>query len=178
MKTTAVAFGITLIILLSGCANMKLSNVLNWVLPIGHYEIQSNVSYGAESRQTLDIYSPKSSDTITASNNKPVIVFVYGGAWKTGDKQDYLFIAEAFTRAGYQVVIPDYRLYPTVKFPLFINDIADAIAFIEQFESPLLDVSQGIILMGHSAGAHTAALLATDQHYFNLEKSVGRRKDA
>lgn len=154
-----------------GYFNIRSIDVLNALLSSDHYEIESNISYGTDPRQTLDVYYPTKDVNQTQGKDKPVIVFIYGGAWKMGDKKDYTFIAHAFTQAGYRVVIPNYRLYPAVKFPLFIDDIADAIAYLEQQKIHLLgDLSKGIVLMGHSAGAHTAALLATDQHYLKSRK--------
>ena len=155
-----------LIIMLSYSAYANMVNLLNFSLSSAHYELQKNLRYGDEKRQQLDIYHPKKSISAAQGQDKPVIVFVYGGAWKQGRKKDYKFIAHAFTQAGYRVVIADYRLFPQVKFPAFIDDIADAIAYLERNAQALLgDVSQGIVLMGHSAGAHTAATLVTDRHY-------------
>ncbi len=140
--------------------------LLNLSLSSGHYDVQKNIQYGEGSRHQLDIYQPKEKISASRGQDKPVIFFIYGGAWKQGNKKDYKFIGHAFTQAGYRVVIADYRLFPQVKFPDFIHDSADAIAYIDQHSTQLLgDVSQGYILMGHSAGAHTAALLATDQKY-------------
>lgn len=140
------------------------TRLLNSSLSSGHYAMKLNIAYGNHPLQKLDVYSPTKG---AQGRDKPVIVFVYGGAWKSGDKKDFKFIAHAFTSAGYRVVIPNYRLFPSVKFPAFIDDVADSIAYIEQNSSILAgDLSQGMILMGHSAGAHTAALLSTDLNYF------------
>ena len=155
-----------LITLLSYSAYANMVNILNFTLSSGHYNVQKNLAYGDNKRHKLDIYHPKKSISITQGQDKPVIVFVYGGAWKQGKKKDYKFIAHAFTQAGYRVVIADYRLFPQVKFPNFIDDIADAIAYLDHNAKDILgDVSKGIVLMGHSAGAHTVATLATDKHY-------------
>ena len=155
------------IIAWSAYAYGSMVGLLNFSLSSGHYDIQKNIKYGTDPRHKLDIYHPKKSISASQGQDKPVIVFVYGGAWKQGKKKDYKFIGHAFTQAGYRVVIADYRLFPQVKFPDFIDDIADAIAYLDQNSQDTLgDVSQGMILMGHSAGAHTAATLATDQHYF------------
>jgi acetyl esterase/lipase len=168
MKIFADVFIIVALVLtLMSCSNFKLVDALNAPLSSAHYEKVTNLAYGTDARQMLDIYYPTATTDKTRGKNKPIIVFVYGGAWTSGEKKDYLFIAHALTQAGYRVVIPDYRLYPAVKFPLFIDDIADAIAYLDQQKTQLFtDVSQGIVLMGHSAGAHTVALLATDQRYF------------
>jgi hypothetical protein len=63
-------------------------------------------------RQKLDIYTP-----ITSDRKKPVVIFIYGGNWQTGAKSDYLFVGETLASHGFIAVIPDYRLYPEVRYP-------------------------------------------------------------
>jgi acetyl esterase/lipase len=142
-----------------GFSNIKITDIINFTLPTGSYELKQ-AAYGSDKRQSLDIYLPKERTT------KPPIVFVYGGAWKEGSKADYEFVAHALVGMGHTVIIPDYRLYPAVMFPAFIDDVADAIAYVETNASQLLGTPlQDFILMGHSAGAHSAALLTTDNRY-------------
>jgi len=148
------------------CSGISPTRVLNASLSSAHYDAKLDIAYGTHQRQKLDVYSPTAATNATQGKDKPIIVFIFGGAWRSGDKKDVKFIAHAFTRLGYRVVIPNYRLYPTVKFPALIDDVADAIAHIEQHKRTVGDLSQGMILMGHSSGAHAAALLATDQGYF------------
>ncbi len=138
------------------CNSGSALDVLNGVLPGTPYNLTENVRYGESDRQTMDIYRSTKSNGVT-------IFFVYGGAWRSGSKVDYEFLAHALTRRGYTVVIPDYRLFPQVTFPSFIVDIADAIKQYEQMDSAAPD--ENFVLMGHSAGAHTAALLTTDAQY-------------
>ena len=170
----------SIIILLSmiGCSPLKPANLLNLTLSSSHYTIQRDIRYGKKPRQNLDIYTPNETVSKTKGRDKPTIVFVFGGAWKKGSKSDFKFVGHAFTQAGYRVVIPNYRLYPEVEYPDFIDDIADAVQYIDQQSDDLLgsDLSQGIILMGHSSGAHTAALLATDQQYFRQRKITAKLK--
>ena len=112
-------------------------------------------------RQKLDVYIPKSTPT------KTPIVFVYGGAWREGNKKDFKFVGHALSSLGHPVIIPDYRPYPEVRFPEHINDVADAITVrrTKRSKKILNRPFEKYILMGHSAGAHTAALLATDRKY-------------
>ena len=127
------------------------ARVLNVVTPSGTYTLESNRSYGEHPRQQFDVYHPRS------AQHSAVVVFVYGGAWEEGNKEDFEFIGQAFTRLGYKTIIPDYRVFPEVEFPDFIIDVAAAMRrYAEQADS---DVE--FILVGHSAGAHTAALLVT-----------------
>lgn len=142
-----------------GCSSVKSTDVINFVLPAGGYD-KKLLSYGKLPRQSLDIYTPKSKES------KTPIVFVYGGAWRDGNKQDFEFVAHALTGLGHTVIIPEYRRYPEVQFPLFVNDVADSIRYMEQQALTVLGKPlDEVILMGHSAGAHTVALLATDLSY-------------
>ena len=153
-----------------GCAAVKPTAALNLFVPSGGYSKQQ-FSYGNHRRQSLDIYLPKT------SVQKIPVVFVYGGAWRSGGKNDYIFVAQALTSLGHPVIIPDYRLFPEVKFPAFIDDVADAISFVErQPNTGLTKPFNEYILMGHSSGAHTAALLATDTRYLKERKITAQLK--
>ena len=92
----------------------------------------------------------------------PVIVFFYGGSWKRGEREKYGFVGHSFGRKGYVTVIPDYRLYPEVTFPAFVEDAALAISWLRENTG---QAKNGVVVMGHSAGAHIAALLALDKEY-------------
>lgn len=146
--------------LITGCT----LPALNLVTPDNGYSLTSNIEYGDHPRQRLDVYQPT-----RALANAPTVVFFYGGSWQWGYKEGYRFVAQALAEAGYRVVIPDYRLHPEVSFPAFIEDGAQAVARIA--DMGLAD--HGLVLMGHSAGAHTAAMLALDDHYLT-EAGVAR----
>lgn len=136
--------------------------ILNGVSPSGHYDRMTAIPYGAHPRQKLDLYLPK-----IRRSDTPLVVFFYGGGWKEGTRENYEFVASSLTGAGYGVVIPDYRLYPDVVFPAFVEDGAAAVAW--SFANAArhgLDPSQ-VFLMGHSAGAHISALLALDETYLD-----------
>lgn len=125
-----------------------------------------NVEYDKTSRQTLDIYKP----AVPSQKPLPVLVFFYGGRWEDGHKEDYRFVASRFVDAGYVVVIPDYRKYPAVKFPAFVDDGADAIAWVHYNIAAYGGDADRLYLMGHSSGAHIAALLTADEHYLKNRK--------
>ncbi len=120
----------------------------------------SDVAYGEAAHQTLDIYLP-TKDTKDA----PVIVFFYGGGWTDGEKAQYRFVADRFTRKGYVVVIPDYIKYPDAGFPVFIEDGAKAVAWTLTHIGAYGGNPKQVVLMGHSAGAHMGGMLITDRHY-------------
>ncbi|WP_419758017.1 alpha/beta hydrolase [Acidisoma sp.] len=118
-----------------------------------------NIPYGAGPRRKLDVYAPDS-----ARGPAPVVVFLYGGSWDSGSKDDYRFVGGALAAAGFVTVIPDYRLYPEVVFPAFLEDCATAVAWACAHSA---DYGGGnsVVLMGHSAGAYNAAMLALDPSY-------------
>lgn len=148
---------VPLTLLLSGCA----LPALNLITPHDGYERTADIAYGDQPRQRLDLYHP----TVPEAG-APALIFFYGGSWQEGYKGGYRFVAQALADAGYRVVVPDYRLYPDVTFPAFVEDGAAAVAWA--VSEGLAD--DGLVLMGHSAGAHIAAMLSLDEQYL---KSAG-----
>ena len=138
--------------LLGGCSPAAL---LNATVSRKGYTVERDIAYGADPRQKLDFYRP---DTPRADGK--AVIFFYGGSWDSGSKGDYLFVAQALTASGYSVVIADYRLYPAVRFPAFVEDGAQAV----RWSSDRLG-SGKLFVMGHSAGAHIALLLMTNTPY-------------
>lgn len=131
-----------------------------------------DVPYGGLARQRLDVYRPSDGSTPAA-----VVVFFYGGSWQGGERSDYLFVADALASKGFVTVIPDYRVYPEVKFPAFVEDAARAVRWVRDHAAELGADPARIYLMGHSAGAHIAALLSLDGHYLHdvgLDRSAIR----
>ena len=85
----------------------------------GGSHVIKDVRYAAHDRGTLDVYEPKH-----ARPGAPVVVFVYGGSWDSGEKAMYRFVGKVLASRGFVTVIPDYRLYPAVKYPDFLRDIS------------------------------------------------------
>lgn len=133
---------------------------VNAITPTDGYQASKDVAYGNLPRQKLDVYVPTESET-----ERPVVVFFYGGRWSDGSKQDYLFAAQGLVSRGFVAVLPDYRIYPEVKFPAFVEDGAQAVAWTRAHIKEYGGDSQKIFVMGHSSGAHMAALLALDEKY-------------
>jgi acetyl esterase/lipase len=119
-----------------------------------------NVPYGPGPRRTLDVYAPE-----RTSRPAPVVVFLYGGSWDSGAKEDYRFVGGALAAAGIVTIIPDYRVYPEVVFPAFLDDCAAAFAWACAHASEY-GGGDRIFLVGHSAGAYNVAMLALDPSYF------------
>ena len=115
-----------------------------------------DIRYAEEARLTLDVCRPK---TAAAA---PVVVFFYGGGWRSGHKGLYRYAAKALARRGYVAVVPDYRIYPEVRYPDFLDDGARAVRWVKDNVHRFGGDPEKIFLMGHSAGAHIAAMLAID----------------
>jgi len=120
----------------------------------------ADVSFGTGRWAKADIYRPAH-----PAGPVPVIVFWYGGGWTGGDKDEYRFVGAALAGLGYLAVLPDYRVYPQVKFPVFLDDAAAAVAWVQAHAADYGGDPHRIVLMGHSAGAHMAAMLAINHQY-------------
>ncbi|HSX41709.1 MAG TPA: alpha/beta hydrolase [Candidatus Saccharimonadales bacterium] len=123
-----------------------------------------SVQYGSDSLQTAEIYSPGS------AKPTPIVVFFHGGSWKAGSNRRYRFVGRALAHMGYVAVLPNYRLYPEVKFPTFLEDSATAVKWAVDHSSDIGGDPHQIFLMGHSAGAYNAAALAIEPKFL---KSAG-----
>lgn len=122
-----------------------------------------DVRYGPGDRHQLDIYAP------AGRSSAPVVVFIYGGGWKQGNKGEYRFVAAALAARGILTVVPDYRLYPQVRFPVFLQDNAAAVAWTKANIARFGGDTQRMFLMGHSAGAYNVAMLTLDKQWLGAE---------
>jgi acetyl esterase/lipase len=113
--------------------------------------VARDVAYGADQRQRYDVYRP------VASGTYPLLVFVYGGGWQSGDKAHYEFAARAFAARGYVVAVTDYRLVPQIAYPAFVEDVALAIAHAQHTGAQFGANVSRTYLVGHSAGAYNIA---------------------
>lgn len=164
-KTTRqIGLLIMLSSLLTACSNLALQALNTPSYLFSQHHVTRDIAYGEASHQTLDLYVPTSAE----NDKNTLVVFIYGGSWTSGKKESYYFVADALTKEGYSVAIPDYIKYPDATFPVFVDDIALATAWLVNNAANYLQDSSGhndLFLMGHSAGAHTAALLITDPDY-------------
>ena len=136
------------------------AQIVNDLVPDSGYELTSGQPYEPGPRHTLDIYRPSK-----ATGPSPVVIFIYGGGWTDGDKATYRFVGQALASRGYVTVIPDYRLVPEVKFPAFLKDNADAVAWVHAHIGGFGGDPGKLFLMGHSAGAYNAAMLTVDPQW-------------
>ena len=146
---------------ISGCSRVEFMAV-NIPAAFGSYQRHADLAYGDDPKQLLDVYVPNAA----APGLRPIVVFWHGGRWSYGDKDDYRFVAEALTEMGYVAVLPNYRHYPEVKLPGFMQDAARAARWAEGHAGEFGADPQRLYLMGHSAGAHMAVLLTLDRRYF------------
>lgn len=141
----------------AGCSPLA---IINGLAPADTYRLSDGVAYGPHSRQRLDIYQP-----VHAAAAAPVVVFFYGGNWASGQRADYRFVGEALASKGYVAVLADYRLYPEVRFPGFLEDCALAVQWAFAHVAQYGGDPQRVFVMGHSAGAYNAAMLAIAPQY-------------
>lgn len=150
------SLGVVMLSLLSACSPVA---VLNALAPKADITETRDIRYAAGDRHALDIYAP------AGKRSAPVVVFIYGGGWKAGDKADYRFVAASLAERGYLTVVPDYRLFPAVRFPAFLQDNAAAVAWTKTNIARYGGDPHRIVLMGHSAGAYNAAMLTLDKQW-------------
>jgi arylformamidase len=127
--------------------------------------IKRDIPYAepAVERQVLDIFAPKD------AKNLPVVFWIHGGGWQTGDKSDVNVKPQAFMDRGFVFVSTNYRLLPHVDMGTLVRDVAKSLGWVHQHISDYGGDPGRIFIMGHSAGAQLAALLCTDERYLKAE---------
>ena len=149
---------ISLLALLASCSSTQFL-LANAPTELDRVDRHADLPYGEGPRQRLDVYAPRQ------ATNRPVVIFWYGGSWVKGKKSSYRFVGTTLAERGIVAVLPDYRLYPQVSFPAFDEDGARAVAWVEQHVREFGGDPRRIVLMGHSAGGHTAAFLAFNHEF-------------
>lgn len=140
--------------LLLGCSPLK---VLNLLTPGDTFNKASDLKYGNDPRNRLDVYTP-----VNLTADVPVVVFFYGGSWNSGSRSDYSFVGEALAGRGIVAVIADYRLYPQVHYQGFLEDSARAMGWTREHIRQYGGDPARLYVMGHSAGGYNAAMVALD----------------
>jgi acetyl esterase/lipase len=140
----------------------------------GARRVARDIPYGDDPRQTLDIFAP----TAPRDRPWPVVAMFYGGGWDSGDKSDYAWAAQALAARGFVVALPDYRLVPQVHFPAFIEDAAQATARVGEIAGQYGGDPGRLGVIGHSAGAHLAMMIALDRRYMAAVDAPGLIKAA
>lgn len=140
------------------------SDVLNAAAPKQRIQRRRDIPYGPDPRHRLDYFRPDDAKG-GWGHPRPVVVFMHGGSWRTGSKDDYAFVGYRLAQEGYEVIIANYRLVPDIRFPAFVEDAAQVLAWTaEDADSPAFGRKE-LFVMGHSAGAHIAAMVALDRRF-------------
>lgn len=145
----------SIVLLMPGCQSLVLGYANRDVRPA-----DASVVYDAERDLSLDIYTPTD-----RGNRAPVVVFFYGGSWKTGERAQYRFVGERLAKSGVVAIVADYRTYPRTTFPGFVEDGARAVAWSKAHATEYGGDPGRVFVAGHSAGAQIAALIGTDARY-------------
>lgn len=142
-------------LLLAGCD--AAFSALRLAIPKTGYRIVPDQAYGADPRQKLDIYIPDG-----LAGPAPVLLFFYGGSWQSGRREDYFAFGQAFASQGIVTVVADYRLYPQVTYPAFVEDGAAALSFVHANIARHGGDASRIFVSGHSAGGYIAVMLGAE----------------
>ena len=133
-------------------------DVVNTISASGGVGVSKNILYGDQPLQDLDIYYPK--PLVQAIQTQqvpkaqyPMVVFVHGGSWESGNKEDYAFVGQSFAQAGYVTAVINYRKAPKHVFPDYVEDTARAIAWSYENAARFYADPQRVAVVGHSAGA-------------------------
>ncbi|MBB3227531.1 acetyl esterase/lipase [Luteibacter sp. Sphag1AF] len=143
------------VVLLSACHSVFFG-AINARQPSSGVVAHPDILFDKASGLSLDVYSPVN------ATHAPVVVFFYGGSWKSGQRQWYRWMGEALAAKGIVAIIPDYRKWPQVKMAGFMQDSATAVAWAHAHAAEFGGNPASLFVMGHSAGGHIGALLATD----------------
>ena len=128
-------------------------------------DVKRDIPYAAPAheRQVLDVYSP------VHAKNLPVVFWIHGGGWQTGDKTSVQIKPQAFMDRGFVFVSTNYRLLPHVDMGTIVRDVAKSIHWVHDHIAEYGGDPERLFIMGHSAGAQLAALVCTDDRYLKAE---------
>ena len=143
--------------LLTACSG---ADLLNATVSTDSYRRIEGLAYGADPRLLLDVYQPAA-----GIRNAPMVVFFYGGSWSSGERADYRFVGEALASRGIVALVADYRLSPAFRYPAFVQDSASAVRWAVDHAAEFGADERRIFVMGHSAGAYNAAMVALDARW-------------
>jgi len=142
------------------------AGLLNALASVRGHQGASDLAYGPLPRQRFDVYVPGASiDEADKATGSPLVIFIYGGSWRMGSRRDYGFVGQALAARGFTVMVVDYRLYPEVRYPDFLQDCARAVGYGLEHARELGADPRRVFLYGHSAGAYNVAMLALDPRW-------------
>ena len=165
-RKVLLAFSVVAVIALAAaCSGQR---ILNGLVTDEGYKVRKDMAYGSDVRQKMDIYIPDRPATDGCT-----ILFLYGGRWEGGDKALYKFVGQALSSKGCVTAIADYRVYPKVKYPAFVQDSAAAFVWLHTHVAEFGGHADKLFIAGHSAGAYNAAMVAVHPRY--LSEAGGQR---
>ncbi len=146
-------------------------SVLDFLVPkdTASHRVARDVAFGPHRRHRLDLYAPR-----RPSGRLPLLVFVHGGGWDSGDRRDYGFAGRALAALGFLACCADYRVFPEAVFPAFVEDLALAAGWLASHAARYGGDPDRLFLVGHSAGAYNAVMLALDPGRFGAPGLAGR----
>jgi acetyl esterase/lipase len=166
---------VTLALGLTGCQSLGFG-----AINAGLAGADASVVYAPDRNLALDVYIPASSRRYDSNSttsgaaharsaeahaSHPVVVFFYGGTWRSGRREDYRFVGRRLAELGAVTIVADYRTAPRSVFPGFVEDAAAAVAWAKRHAADYGGDPARVYVAGHSAGAHIAALVGADARY-------------
>ncbi|CAM3255692.1 alpha/beta hydrolase [Deinococcus deserti] len=145
--------------LLAACSGQDAQTVLNRTVSTSGLNVSTNVRYGPDARNFMDIYSPQD------AKGAPTVLFIHGGSWEGGDKEGHRFAGESLARAGYVTAVMNYRLAPVNRYPSYVQDAAAALKVLRDRSVSLGGSPDNIFVMGHSAGGFNAVEVVVNERW-------------
>jgi len=144
--------------------------IVNGITANGGVGVSKDILYGAEPLQDLDIYYPKPlaqamKTNTTIKQEYPMVVFVHGGSWESGNKEEYAFVGQSLAQAGYVTAVINYRKAPEHVYPDYVEDTAQAIAWSYKNAKRFHANPERFAVVGHSAGAFNAVAAIANEDF-------------
>ena len=137
---------------------------VSWMSEAYAQRVTRDIPYAtAHERQVLDVHAPP------GAKDLPVVFWIHGGGWQTGDKSMVALKPKAFTDAGFLFVSINHRLLPTVEMDAITRDVASALGWVHKNIATHGGDPTRLLVMGHSSGGQLAALMCTDNRYAKAE---------
>ncbi|KAA0931255.1 alpha/beta hydrolase [Psychrobacter sp. ANT_H59] len=167
--TTALAVGSIALATQQAQALSALA-IVNGITSNGGIGVSKDILYGDEPLQDLDIYYPKPlaqamKTNTTIKQDYPMVVFVHGGSWESGSKEEYAFVGQSLAQAGYVTAVINYRKAPEHVYPDYVEDTAQAIAWSYKNAKRFHANPERFAVVGHSAGAFNAVAAVANEDF-------------
>ncbi|QDM41143.1 alpha/beta hydrolase [Altererythrobacter sp. TH136] len=118
--------------------------------------------YGPADQQNAELWTPAGK---APAGGWPLVVFIYGGGWHSGDTPEYRFVARTLAERGYATALVGYRLVPEGRFPAMLKDSAAGVRWARDHAAAAQVSADKLVLAGHSAGAYNVLMLTLDPQW-------------